>query len=365
MQNIPVIDLKAQYQSLRAEVDEAVGRVLSRGSFILGEEVDAFEREFAMYCGVAHVVGLGSGTDALHLALRASGIGEGHEVIVPAHTAVAVAAAVELAGARPVLADIDSASYTLDPRHWLTAITPRTRAVIPVHLYGCPAALEAICEAAELHDLIVVEDCAQAHGARLNGKRVGSWGHIGAFSFYPTKNLGAYGDGGALVTDDADLATRVRLLRQYGWEQRYVSRIKGLNSRLDDIQAAVLRVKLPHLDRWNARRRELAALYGELLVSSGLTLPIEPNSVQHVYHQYVIRHPDRERLKLHLKQRGVQTLVHYPVPLHLQPAYQDLGYKAGDLPFSEAAARQVLSLPLYPELTEEAIRFISNAVLEF
>jgi dTDP-4-amino-4,6-dideoxygalactose transaminase len=362
MTDIPIVDLKAQYYATREEVDEAIARVLQRGNFVLGEEVAAFEREFADYLGAAFAAGVDSGTSALQLALLACRIGSGDEVVAPSHTAVATVAAIEMTGARPVLVDIDLPRFTLDPERVAPAITPRTRAIVPVHLYGCPADLAPILQLAQQHDLFVVEDCAQAHGALYHGKKAGNWGHIAAFSFYPTKNLGADGDGGAVVTNDPALAERVRLLRQYGWRERFVSILKGINSRLDEMQAAILRVKLRHLDRWNARRRELARLYDELLADTGLTLPAQPRDAVHVYHQYVVRHPQRERLKAFLKENGVQTIVHYPVPVHLQPAYHDLGLSPGSLPFSELAAEQVLSLPVYPEMDEEAIGQVSRLI---
>lgn len=365
MDGIPIVDLRAQYHSIRAEVDEAIARVLERGNFVLGEETAAFEREFAGYIGAAHAVGVASGTSALQLALLACGIGNGDEVIAPSHTAVATVAAIETTGARPVLVDIDLPRFTLDPQRVAPAITPRTRAVVPVHLYGCPADLAPILQLAQQHNLFVIEDCAQAHGALYRDKKAGNWGHIAAFSFYPTKNLGADGDGGAVVTNDPALAERVRLLRQYGWRERFISVVKGINSRLDEIQAAILRVKLRRLDQWNARRRELAGLYNQLLSDTGLVLPLQPKDAAHVFHQYVIRHPQRERLRAFLKENGIQTLVHYPVPVHLQPAYHDLGYSPGSLPSSELAAAQVLSLPVHPELDDEAVKRVSRVIHAF
>lgn len=362
---IPPFDLTRQYAAIGAEIDAAVARVLQRGRFILGEEVEAFEHEFAAACGVAYAVGVGSGTEALHLALRAAGIGPGDEVVTVSHTAVATAAAVELTGARPLLVDIDPQRYTMDPQQLEQAITPRTRAILPVHLYGCPADLGPILEIAARRGLLVVEDCAQAHGARYQGRPVGSWGQIAAFSFYPTKNLGAYGDGGAILTDDPTLARQARLLREYGWAERYVSHIRGTNSRLDELQAAILRVKLRHLESWNERRRQIARRYTEQLRSLPLTLPQEPPDARHVYHLYVVRHPHRDDLQTFLRQRGIGTLVHYPQPVHLQPAYADLGYGPGSLPASEAAARQVLSLPMYPELDDAEVAAVAEAVGEF
>ncbi|HQE99079.1 MAG TPA: DegT/DnrJ/EryC1/StrS family aminotransferase [Anaerolineae bacterium] len=362
---ILAFDLQRQYAALKTEVDAAIAGVLARGTFILGPEVVAFEREFAAYCGVAHAVGVGSGTEALHLALRACHIGPGDEVITVAHTAVATVAAIELSGARPIFVDLDPQRGTLDPSRLEAAITPRTRAVIPVHLYGCPAELTPILDIARRHRLRVIEDCAQAHGAGYEGRHVGSWGDLGAFSFYPTKNLGAYGDGGAVVTNDPELAERVRLLREYGWAERYVSHIKGLNSRLDELQAAILRVKLRHLEAWNARRRALAQHYGALLRDSGLQLPLDPPDGRHVYHLYVVRTPQREALRAFLREQGIGTLIHYPVPIHLQPAYADLGYGPRTLPETELAAAQVLSLPLYPELREDEVSAVCAAIQLF
>ena len=362
---IPLIDLRKQYANIKDDIDAAVARVLERGWYILGEEVTAFEQAFAACCGAAHGIGVGSGTAALHLALAACGVGPGDEVITVPHTAVATVAAIELAGARAVLVDIDPVRYTLDPDQLEAAITPHTRAVIPVHLYGCPADLDPILATARRHDLYVVEDCAQAHGAEYRGQPVGSWGHIAAFSFYPTKNLGACGDGGMVVTNDPELAERARLLRQYGWRERYISSLKGLNSRLDELQAAILRVKLRHLKDWNEKRRQLVRLYDERLAGSGVVTPCEPEDTMHVYHLYVVRHPRRDELRAFLRERDIGSLVHYPVPVHLQPAYRDLGRGAGAFPVAEAAAQEVLSLPLYPELREEKVAEVADAVIAF
>ncbi len=366
---IPAFDLTRQYAILKEEIDAAIGRVLARGRFILGEEVAAFKQEFAAACGVAHAVGVASGTDALHLALRACGIGPGDEVITVSHTAVATVAAIELAGARPVLVDVDPRYYTMDPAQVEERITPRTRAILPVHLYGCPADLAPLLDIARRHRLLLIEDCAQAHGARYRDRPVGSWGDIAAFSFYPTKNLGAFGDGGAVVTDDPALAERVRLLREYGWARRYISHIRGTNSRLDELQAAILRVKLRHLEAWNERRRQIAALYNAYLADGaarwGLVLPGEPEDSRHVYHLYVVRHPRRDSLQAFLRERGISTLIHYPMPVHLQPAYADLGYREGFFPITEALAREVLSLPVYPELTDEEVRVVAEEIFKF
>lgn len=365
MDEIPAFDLKEQYESIRLEVDDAIARVMSKGSFILGDEVSAFEDEFAEYCEVTHAVGVASGTEALQLALLACGIKPGDQVIAPSHTAVATVSAIEMTGAHPVLVDIDLARFTLDPQLIQQAITPRTRAIIPVHLYGCPAELNPILEIAREQKIFVIEDCSQAHGALYRERKVGGWGDIAAFSFYPTKNLGAFGDGGAVLTRDSKLAENVRLFRQYGWKERYISQIKGINSRLDELQAAILRVKLRHLDAWNSRRRELASLYCKLLTHADVTLPPQPADVEQVFHQFVIRHPKRDQLKDRLKRSGIGTLIHYPVPVHLQPAYVNLGYEAGSLPNSEKAASEVLSLPLYPELMEKDVRRVAEVILEF
>ncbi len=359
---IPVFDLKEQYSAIKGEVDEAVARVLESGRFILGQEVQAFEEEFATYCGLAHGIGVGSGTEALHLALLACGVRSGDEVITVPHTAVATVAAIELAGARPVFVDIDPLSYTMAPDQVEARITARTRAIVPVHLYGQAADLDPILEIARRHGLTVIEDCAQAHGAEYKGRRVGSFGQVACFSFYPTKNLGAYGDGGMVVTNDRELAQKIRQLRQYGWEKRYISSVRGLNSRLDEIQAAILRVKLRHLADWNEARRARARLYNELLAGSGVVPPIERGYGRHVYHLYVVRCPYRDALKDYLAEHGVGTAIHYPVPIHLQGAYRDLGYRRGDFPVAEACANEVLSLPMYPELREDEVREVGKWV---
>ena len=359
---IPVFELKGQYNAIKDEVNEAVARVLESGWFILGQEVEAFEEEFSAYCGLSHGIGVGSGTEALHLALMACGVGPGDEVITVPHTAVATVAAIELTGARPVFVDIDPHSYIIAPDQLESRLTAQTRAVVPVHLYGQAADLDPILEIAQRRGLTVVEDCAQAHGAEYKGRRVGSFGRVACFSFYPTKNLGAYGDGGMIVTDDGALAQKVRLLRQYGWEKRYVSSLRGLNSRLDEIQAAILRVKLRHLDKWNEARRARARLYGELLAGSGVVTPIEMDYGRHVYHLYVIRCPHRDALKDYLAEHGVGTAIHYPVPIHLQDAYRVLGYWRGDFSVTEACADEILSLPMYPELREDEVREVSDLV---
>jgi dTDP-4-amino-4,6-dideoxygalactose transaminase len=350
---IPLGDLRREYAHIRPEIDSAIEEVLRRGWFILGGEVEAFEAEWAAYSGVAHAVGVGNGTDAIQLALRAAGIGPGEEVVVPALTAAFTALAVSMTGATPVFADIDPKRGTLDPAALEAAITPRTVAVIPVHLYGCPADMDPIVEISQRHDLLVLEDAAQAHGARYQGTRTGALGDVAAFSFYPSKNLGAYGDGGAIVTNDASLAEKVRMLRHGGQRSTYDHCLLGTNSRLDEMQAAILRVKLRHLDDWNARRRALASHYdADLGAFSELTLPRVPEGIEHVYHLYVVRSPLRDALHDYLAGAEVSTSVHYPRGVHLQEAYADLGYEPGSCPEAERAAAEVLSLPLFPQLSD-------------
>ncbi|MBX3001848.1 MAG: DegT/DnrJ/EryC1/StrS family aminotransferase [Caldilineaceae bacterium] len=357
-QPVPQCDPKANYLAHRAEIDAAVAAVLSSGWYILGKEVSAFEEEFARYIGVAAGIGVGSGTDALLLALRACGVGPGDGVITVSHTAVATVAAVEMAGATPILVDIDPVSFTLDVEKLADLLDdypvnfPLAKAIVPVHLYGHPADLPAIIEIARRHNLVVIEDCAQSHGAAWDGRITGAWGDMAAFSFYPTKNLGALGDGGIVVTDRADLAERARLLRQYGWRQRYISEIPGVNSRLDEMQAAILRVKLRTLDAENSRRRQIAALYNRGLAGAGIELPAVRAEVSHVYHQYVARTPRRDELQQFLHGEGIGTLVHYPQPVHCQPAYRDRLRIHGELAQSERAAAEVLSLPIYAEMSD-------------
>ena len=360
---IPFFDLTKQYESIKSEIDEATARVLKGGWYILGPEVKAFEQEFADYVGVKHCSGVGSGTEALHLALLALGVKEGDEVITVTNTAVATVAAIELTGARPVLVDVRPDTILMDAERLASAITPRTKVIIPVHLFGQSVDLDPILEIAHAKKIAVLEDCAQAHGATYHGKRVGSYGDIAAFSFYPTKNLGAYGDGGAIVSNNAELVERVNLLRQYGWRERYTSDIKGMNSRLDELQAAVLRVKLRHLDKWNSARRERAALYTELVRT--VTLPREMPYGEPVYHLYVVQTPKRDALISYLKERGIGTMIQYPHAIHLQPAYANLGYKEGSLPVSERLAREIVSLPLYPELSMDDVRMIASEVNQF
>jgi dTDP-4-amino-4,6-dideoxygalactose transaminase len=356
---------RAQYEAHKSEIDAAMARVLAGGWYILGQEVRAFEEEFATFCGVNHGVGVGSGTEALHLALRACDVGPGDEVITVSHTAVATVSAIELCGATPVMVDIEPDYFTIDPDKVRTAITARTKAIIPVHLYGQSADLGAILDLANRAGLRVIEDCAQAHGAAYRGKRVGSFGDLGCFSFYPTKNLGALGDGGMVVTKDARLAEKLRLLREYGWAERYVSHSVGFNSRLDELQAAMLRCKLPHLDADNAARARHAGFYDRMLGETSLALPRRREGATHVFHLYVLRTPMRDRLLHHLRKEGVGALVHYPVPVHLQPAYRHYGRGEGSLPGTERAAHEILSLPMYPELTETELATAVKALRAF
>lgn len=370
-------DPGANYLAHKVEIDEAVRRVLDGGRYVLGPEVAAFEREFARYLGARHAVGVASGTDALHVALRACGVGAGDAVLTVSHTAVATVAAVEMAGAAPVLVDIDPASYTMDPGLLEEAVkglaggqrsaaAGRLKAVVPVHLYGHPADMSAVMDIAGRHDLRVIEDCAQSHGAAIRGRKTGTWGHAAAFSFYPTKNLGALGDGGAVVTSDPEVAARARRLREYGWRERHVSELVGLNTRLDELQAAVLRVKLKHLDGENARRREIAHAYGAALSATALAMPESADAVEHVYHQYVLRSRRRDELRVFLKQNSIGTLIHYPLPVHLQPAYRGrVAVHGAPLERTEDACREILSLPMHPQMTDEQSRRVCRLVADW
>jgi dTDP-4-amino-4,6-dideoxygalactose transaminase len=355
----------ASYLAHKSEIDDAIHRVFDSGWYILGKEVVAFEEEFAAFIGVPYAIGVGNGTDALELALRACGIGAGDEVITVSHTAVATVAAIELAGATPIFVDIEAASYLMDAQQIEAALSPRTKAILPVHLYGRPVNLPAIVEIAHRRGLRVIEDCAQSHGASLNGVKTGAWGDMAAFSFYPTKNLGALGDGGMVVTRDSHLSDQVRQLREYGWQQRYVSDKPGMNSRLDEMQAAILRVKLRHLSQDNERREQLAHVYLEALKGSCLRLPAGPPGGIHAWHLFVVAHQHRDQLVGFLRDHGIGTGIHYPVPVHLQPAYRNRLSLPLPLPNTEKAATQVLSLPLYPELPLERARQVAEAVLEW
>ncbi len=366
---IPQTSPLANYLSNRTALDDAVHRVLSAGRYILGEETTAFEKQFADYIGVPYAVGVGNGTEALHLALRGLGIGPGHEVITVSHTAVATVAAVEMCGATPVLVDIHPETYTMDVSLLEKARSDRSKAIVPVHLYGQPCDLAAVTRFAQKHGLFVIEDCAQSHGALYRGQRTGSWGQAAAFSFYPTKNLGALGDGGAITTQDPSLCEKLRALRQYGWDENRISRHPGWNSRLDELQAAVLRVKLARLDESNQRRIRIARTYHELLGRiPKLTLPSPVSGTTHVYHQYVVRCADpsaRNRLMAHLSEREIQTAVHYPVPVHLQPAYANRLPGSHSLPVTEEVCRKILSLPLFPELTDEEVNRVAKTIETF
>lgn len=359
---IPLIDLKAQHRSIQKEVREAIDRVLETCEFALGSEVAAFETEFANYCGARYGVGVNSGTSALHLALLAAGIGAGDEVITVPFTFVATVAAILYSGARPVFVDIDPRCYTMDVARIEGAITTRTKAILPVHLYGQPADLDPLLEIARRHRLVVIEDAAQAHGAEYKGRRVGAIGDLGCFSFYPTKNLGACGEGGMVVTNRPEYDRTIRLLRDWGQEKKYYPIMKGYNYRMEGLQGAILRVKLRHLEAWTAARRAHAARYDALLSGSDVQTPQAMAYARHVYHVYAIRTPERAVAQRSLLAQGIQSAVHYPYPVHLIPAYADLGYREGDFPQAEKASAEQLSLPMYPELSEEAISQVANAV---
>ena len=365
---IPFLDLKAPHVELRAEIDAAIARVLDSGWYILGPEVDAFEAEYAAWCEARHAVSVANGLDALHLALRAMGVGPGDEVIVPSNTYIATWLAVSQCGATPVPVEPLDATYNLDPARIEAALTPRTKVILPVHLYGQPADLDPILDIARKYGLRVLEDGAQAHGARYKGRRLGSHGDAVAWSFYPGKNLGALGDGGAVTTNDAELAERIRVLRNYGSRVKYVNEVRGFNSRLDPLQAAVLRVKLAHLDDWNARRKAIAAQYRVGLADCGLGLPQVPAFADPVWHLFVVRHPRRDELQKRLVELGVGSLIHYPIPPHRQAAYADAGFQPGDFPLANAQAEQVLSLPMGPHLSradaDEVVQRVREAAAE-
>ncbi|MEQ1955510.1 DegT/DnrJ/EryC1/StrS family aminotransferase [Mesorhizobium sp. CN2-181] len=360
---IPFLDLKAQYASIKPELDAAVLGVLASTQYVLGDEVAAFEREFAAYCGVKHAIAVNTGTSALHLSLLAADVGPGDEVITVPFTFVATVSAICYAGARPVFVDIDPVTFTMDPAKLAAAITPRTKAIIPVHLYGQMADMKPIMEVADRHGIPVIEDACQAHGAEYVGRRAGSIGVSGCFSFYPGKNLGACGEGGIVVTNNDQHFKAIRMLRDWGQEQRYHHVLKGYNYRMDGIQGAVLRVKLRHLDDWTEARRARGHQYSSLLADAkNVRAPVEADWRRHVYHVYAVRTHDREALQRTLSAEGIQTGLHYPIPVHLQPAHRDLGYSVGDFPESEAAAREVLSLPIYPEMTARQVEQVAAAV---
>ena len=361
---IPCANPKAQYLSYRDDINSAIQSVLDSGWYVLGEEVTRFEKEFAQFNTVSHAMGVGSGTEALHIALRALDIGQGDEVITTAHTAVATASAIDLAGAKPIFVDIEPDFFTIDPNLIEKAITKRTKAIIPVHIYGQPSDMDAIMEIANKNNLKVIEDCAQAHGANYKGSRVGSIGDVGCFSFYPTKNLGAIGDGGALVTNDDQLVGKIKLLREYGWEERYISSKEGWNSRLDELQAAILHVKLKHLDEDNALRNKHAKIYFDLLKFLPLDLPKTRLKCSHVFHLFVLETKQRDGLKEYLQKNGVNTTIHYPVPVHKQNYFQKMCSEKS-LPVTEEVAKNILSLPMYPELGEKEINKVSNILKDY
>lgn len=348
---VPFLDLKAAYLELQPEIDAAIKRVLDSGWYIFGEEVDAFEQEYATYCEAKYCVGVANGLDALHLALLASGVGAGDEVIVPSNTYIATWLAVSQCGATPIPVEPDEATYNIDTARIEAAITPCTKVILPVHLYGQPADMDPILAIARKHGLKVLEDGAQAHGARYKGKRLGAHGDVVAWSFYPGKNLGAYGDGGAITTGDPEIADRIRVLRNYGSRVKYVNEVRGFNSRLDTLQAAILRVKLHHLDRWTEARRKIAAQYLAGLADIGLTIPFVPDWAEPVWHLFVVRSKNRDQFRQQLNQAGIGTLIHYPTPPHLQGAYADLGLGKGAFPIAERMHDEVLSLPMFPSMT--------------
>jgi dTDP-4-amino-4,6-dideoxygalactose transaminase len=360
---IAFVDLQAQYRTIAPEIDAAIQGVLDRSDYILGDEVRLFEEDFAKYAGAEHALSVGSGLDALELALRAYGIGAGDEVITAANTFIATALAILAVGAIPVLAEMDAATYNIDPAAIEAAVTSRTRAIMPVHLYGQPADMDAILAIARKHNLLVIEDAAQAHGAKYRGKSAGSWGHAAAFSFYPGKNLGAYGDGGMITTNDAAIAEKVRYLRNYGQKVKYEHVVVGTNSRLDTIQAAILRVKLRHLNQWNSLRNEHAAAYGTALAGGPFILPKIAANRTHIFHLYVIQTDHRAEVQEFLNERGIATGIHYPIPIHLQEACKNLGYRRGDFPVTEQAAGCILSLPMFPELTPQQRNEVAGALL--
>jgi dTDP-4-amino-4,6-dideoxygalactose transaminase len=359
---LPFLDLQPTYAASREAIDAALARVAASGWFILGRELEGFEQQWAAYCGTAHAVGLGNGLDALHLGLKALGVGEGDEVIVPSNTYIATWLAVSQCGATPVPVEPDPRTYNLDPARIEAAITPRTKVVLPVHLYGQPADMDAINAVAARHGLRVLDDCAQAHAARWRGRRVGGLADVSAWSFYPGKNLGAMGDGGGLTTTDAAVADAVRVLRNYGSRVKYHNEVKGLNSRLDEMQAAVLAAKLPDLDRLTDARCRIAAQLLDGLAGVPVVLPFVPTGAEPAWHLFVIRHEARDRLQAALAGDGIGTLIHYPVPPHLQPAYRELGHAAGDFPVAETIHREVLSLPLWPGMSEAQVEAVIQAV---
>jgi len=362
---VPWIDLTIQHHNIREEINFAIKDVLDRGDFILGHDVDKLEEEFAAYCGTKYAVGVDSGLSALELSLRAYGIGQGDEVIVPTHTFTATAAAISFAGAKPVFVDANPKTWNIDIEKIENVITPHTKAILPVHLYGLPADMDAILRLAKKYNLVVVEDACQAHGARYNGQRVGSFGGATGFSFYPTKNLGACGDGGIVTTNDSNIADTIRALRNCGQRSKNVHELEPFNHRLDNLQAAILRVKLNYLDQWIESRRKLAAQYNELLAGSDLLLPVEPADYYHVYHLYVVRSQKRDALQAYLKEHGIGTSIHYPNPVHLQPYFSKGDDRHEEFPIAEKICGEILSLPMFPELTREQVDQVGECIMQF
>lgn len=363
--NIPFLDVSWTYRELKEEIDDVLRKVLEKGHYILGEEVEAFESEFAKYCGVKHCIGVANGLEALQLILSSLNIGPGDEVIVPSNTYIATALAVSHVGAKPMLVEPDARTYNIDPNAIEVAIGPKTRAIIAVHLYGQAADMDPICKIAKKYKLMVIEDAAQAHGAYYNSKRVGGLGTAGAFSFYPGKNLGAFGDGGAITTNDSSIAEKLRILRNYGSRVKYVHEVIGFNSRLDELQAAVLRIKLRHLDSWNAKRVKIASHYLKALVNTALNLPHVPDWADPVWHLFVVRTSMRQKFQNHLNTAGIGTLIHYPTPIHLHAAYRDLKISIGNYPIAEQLANEVLSLPMGPHLTIAQAEHVCAAIHDF
>ena len=363
--NVSFIDLKAQYQTIKSEIDEAINRVLLNTSFILGPEVENFEKQFAEYCGAKFCVGVNSGTAALHLALLAAGIKEGDEVITVPNTFFATCEAISVVGAKPVFVDADSQTYLMDISKIEAVISPKTRAIIPVHLFGQTVDMDPLLALAKKHNFFVLEDACQSHGAKYRGKKAGSLGNAAAFSFYPGKNLGAYGEAGAVVTNDEDIAKKIKMLRDHGSPQKYIHDLIGFNMRMEGIQGAVLSVKLKYLDQWLEKRRRIASRYNELLKDLPIKLPKIDDGNEHVFHLYVIATPKRNELSQFLKDNGVSCGIHYPIPIHLQKAYADFGWKKGDFPVCEKAADEILSLPMFAEMTDGQIAYVAGKIKEF
>ena len=362
---ITIVDLKRQYKTIKTEIDATITEVFNNSWFILGKQVEAFEQEFADFCGVKYAVGVGSGTEALHLALVALGVRSGDEVITVPNTAVFTVSAISFANAKPIFVDIDAHYYTMDPAKIEDAITEKTKVILPVHLYGQCADMDEILQIARKHNLRVIEDACQAHGAGYKGKKAGTMGNVGCFSFYPSKNLGAYGDGGMIITNDFELAERLKMLRNGGQEERYYHKIKGFNSRLDEIQAAILRVKLKYLNEWNEKRRNIAKMYNKLISNLLITKPEEADYTQHIYHLYVIRCQKRNELQKYLTEKKIGAQIHYPIPVYLQEAYRDLGLEKGTCSVTERYAVEILSLPIYPELEDTEIEYICKVLNKF